>query len=213
MSGLLDAAFSFPAVIFTFAFFVVVAYWLLVLVGGAGLDVLDGDADTDAAPGWQQGLGLGGVPVTIALSFFVIIAWLASIVGGVLLMDSAVSGAGLVAALIGVLVFALCIAMVGTRVLIAPLKRVFHQVPAQSRADFVGKICVVRTSSVGPDFGQAEVTSPDGSSAIVQVRQTAEHAQETPLRAGSSALIYDYDADGEFFWVAPVDPALDTFRP
>jgi hypothetical protein len=48
-------------------------------------------------------------------------------------------------------------------------------------------------------FGQAEVTAQDGSSAIIQVRQTGEHA----LTFGKRALIFDYDTDGEFFWVAP----------
>ncbi|HWO65844.1 MAG TPA: hypothetical protein VNO31_38015, partial [Umezawaea sp.] len=54
------------------------------------------------------------------------------------------------------------------------------------------------------DFGQAEVTATDGSSAVVQVRQAGQDV----LVAGSTALIFDYDVDGEFFWVAPVDSAL-----
>jgi len=57
----------------------------------------------------------------------------------------------------------------------------------------------IRTGTVTGEFGQAEVTAQDGSSAIVQVRQTGEHA----LTHGNRALIFDYDTDGEFFWVAP----------
>nr|BFE67179.1 hypothetical protein GCM10020092_004800 [Actinoplanes digitatis] len=45
--------------------------------------------------------------------------------------------------------------------------------------------------------------SPDGSSAIVQVRTPGDDE----LRAGSIALIFDFDADGEFFWVVPADIA------
>ncbi|MBB3039515.1 hypothetical protein [Hoyosella altamirensis] len=215
MSNLLDAALSFPAVLFTFAFVVVIGYWLLVLVGGLGLDVFEGDTEAaEAEPsGWMKGLDLGGVPLTVALSLFVAFAWLVSIIGSVMLGGVNLAGAAAAAALIGVLIAAVAIGAITTKLFISPLKRVFRHVPAQSRSDFVGKICIIRTSSVGPDFGQAEVTSPDGSSALVQVRQTAEHAAETPLKAGTSALIYDYDADGEFFWVAPVDPALDNFTP
>jgi hypothetical protein len=54
------------------------------------------------------------------------------------------------------------------------------------------------------DFGQAEVHAPDGSSAIVQVRQ----AGDDDLTAGTVALLFAHDADGEFFWVVPLDVAL-----
>jgi hypothetical protein len=63
---------------------------------------------------------------------------------------------------------------------------------------------VVRTGRVGPDFGQAEVTADDGSTAIIQVRLAAYAVAE----AGWTALIYDYDADTEAFWITPAQPAL-----
>ncbi len=210
----MDAALDFPAVIFTFALAVVVLYWIVALVGGLGIDLLDtdtdGGADTDGA-GWLSGLGLGGVPATITLSLFVCGAWLASIVGAVLIGDQ-LSGGWLAAALGAVLLAALVVGWVLARLLITPLRGVFTAPPAPSRADFVGRACVVRTSSVGPDFGQAEVTSEDGSSALVQVRQSAEHATQTPMPAGTAAVIYDYDAEGEFFWVSPIDDGFANFN-
>ncbi|MEU8270540.1 hypothetical protein AB0B89_25705 [Sphaerisporangium sp. NPDC049002] len=36
---------------------------------------------------------------------------------------------------------------------------------------------------------------------------------EEALRAGDTALIFDYDADGEFFWVTPYDAELDPDAP
>jgi hypothetical protein len=60
---------------------------------------------------------------------------------------------------------------------------------------------VIRTGSVSETFGQAEVTSDDGSSAIVQVRRPAEMFERGPLLSGSQALIFDYDAGREIFWV------------
>ena len=66
--------------------------------------------------------------------------------------------------------------------------------------DFVGSVCVIRTGRVSQTFGQAEVTAADGSSAIIQVRQTGTDT----FKSGTAALIYEYDADGEFFWVTPV---------
>jgi hypothetical protein len=81
--------------------------------------------------------------------------------------------------------------------------------PPPSRRDFVGRACVIRTGRVGPDFGQAEVHAADGSSALVQVRQSLDEAAGpgSVLRSGASALIYDYDAEGEFFRVMPGLPA------
>ncbi len=76
-----------------------------------------------------------------------------------------------------------------------------------SRRDFVGRMCVIRTTWVDRAFGQAEVRAADGSAANIQVR-----ADESGLRLGSTALIFDYDADGEFFWVMPYDAALDPER-
>nr|WP_225443788.1 OB-fold-containig protein [Lolliginicoccus lacisalsi] len=211
---MLDAALSFPAVVFTFALLVILAYWVLVLVGGAALDMLDGDADVDASPddtGILKSLGLEGVPLTILLSLFVLAAWFASIVG-VVVLDSLDLG-GLVGglALLGILLAAALLGVVVARLGAAPLRRIFHPTAAPSRSDFVGKLCVVRTSTVAPDFGQAEITSKDGSAALIQVRQTAEHAAGGELRSGSTALIYEYDSDGEFFWVCPVDPSLGYY--
>ena len=58
-------------------------------------------------------------------------------------------------------------------------------------------------------FGQAEVRPADGSSALVQVRQSGDDT----LGSGSTGLLYAYDEPGEFFWVAPYDSALDPGRP
>ncbi|MFD2356791.1 hypothetical protein ACFSTC_57330 [Nonomuraea ferruginea] len=60
---------------------------------------------------------------------------------------------------------------------------------------------MIRTGRATPDFGQAEVTAADGSSAVVQVRTTGQDR----LTRGQTALIFEYDADGEFFWVMPYE--------
>jgi hypothetical protein len=70
-------------------------------------------------------------------------------------------------------------------------------------------MCVIRTSWVDEHFGQAEVRAADGSAANIQVRQMAPG---DPLGVGSTALIFEYDADGEFFWVTPYDAAMDPDR-
>jgi Protein of unknown function (DUF1449) len=209
MGDFIEAILDFPTVLFSFLLVVVIGYWLVVLLGGADLDMdTDVDGDVGGATGFLAGLGLGGVPVTVALSLLTVLAWFVSLTGTALLGGLA-SGIAMALLSIAVLAVALLVAWIGTRLLVRPLRPIFPNKPEASRGGFVGRLCVIRTGRVTADFGQAEVTAADGSSAIVQVRQSADE----PLRAGSTALIYDYDADGEFFWVTPVDAALDPHRP
>ncbi|OIJ65297.1 hypothetical protein [Streptomyces mangrovisoli] len=147
-------------------------------------------------------LGLGGVPVTVAVSLVVAFAWFGALTGRELLGGED-HGVLLPAALAG--------GWAGARLLAWPLSRLTPvPAPPPSRRDFVGLGCVIRTGRVGPDFGQAEVRAVDGSSATVQVRQSHDDAAGPGgvLRAGAPALLYDYDDDGEFFWVMPAPPAL-----
>ncbi|GAA4678890.1 hypothetical protein GCM10023347_36740 [Streptomyces chumphonensis] len=207
-AGFLDAALAFPAVLFGFALVVVVGYWLAVLLGGAGVPGVDaaeggegiGSGDIGHSTGFAGGLavlGLGGAPVAVVLSLLIAIAWFVSLSGTALF---AASWQRLL-----VLPVALLAAWAGTRVLVVPLRRLAPGERGVNRDDFVGRVCTIRTGRVGPGFGQAEVAAEDGSTAVVQVR--AEATDAARLMLGSTALIYDYDAEAEFFRVAPFDLA------
>ncbi|MGV9311102.1 hypothetical protein ACWDR0_02765 [Streptomyces sp. NPDC003691] len=185
MDDFLSTVAAFPTLLFTSALTVVLCFWLLVLVGAAGHDGFDGDLDTAA-------LGLGGVPVSVSASLFIALGWFLSLAGSVLL--TAVPG-------VLVLVAAAAGSWWLTRLLVRPLATLFPDEPGPSRQDFVGLTCTIRTGRVDAGFGQAEVTARDGSTAVVQVRQSAEDTYALSL--GSSALLYAYDTAGEFFWVAP----------
>jgi hypothetical protein len=188
MTGFVEAALSFPTVLFTPMLVVVAGYWLLVVGGGA---------DPDAQHGGDGGpigfLGLGGVPVSIPVSLLIVFAWFASLAGSEFLA---------VAAWL-ILLAALAVAWLLTRLAIQLVRRLLPSGPDASRADFIGLTCVIRTGRVTRTFGQAEVHAGDGSSAIVQVRQ----AGDDDLHAGTVALLYDVDPEGEFFWVVPADIA------
>ncbi|TDC47857.1 hypothetical protein E1281_25585 [Actinomadura sp. KC345] len=226
MGEFFSVAFGFPTALFSFSLLVVALYWALVLAGGLGIDLLGGGADADAgagtatedgdagdgpATGMFAFLGLGGVPATVVLSLLIVLAWFVSLTGAALADGTVVRAFVLVAALIA--------AWGGTRLIVLPLRRVFRRPAEASLRDFVGLPCVIRTGRVGPDFGQAEVTSADGSSAIVQVRQPATdvavagEAEGTSLTAGSTALIFDFDPAGQFFWVMPHDAAFGPPAP
>jgi hypothetical protein len=192
MGDFFDVVFGFPTALFTFLLLVVVWYWIVVLVG-----MLDADpADSDHTTGLLAGIGLGGVPVTVVVSLLVAFAWFASLAGATLVSGAVLS--------LVVLVGALAAAWLLTLISVLPLRRLFPAAEGNSRSAFVGRSCVIRTGAVTATFGQAEVTAADGSSAIVQVRQTGEDT----FAAGSVAVIYGYDAEGEFFWVVPAPDSL-----
>jgi hypothetical protein len=196
MSGFFAATVSFPAVLFSFVLAVVVLYWLLVLVGA------DLDLDADAGDGGMIAtLGLGGLPLMIALSMWITLSWLIAMIGTIVLAALAADGVVGVLLRVALLVVALLGGLVGTRLVVVPIRRAIPAAAEPSRGDFVGRTCVIRTGSVSETFGQAEITSDDGSSAIIQVRRPVEMNDGGPLRSGSEALIFDYDPDKEIFWV------------
>jgi hypothetical protein len=194
VSHFVGAAFGFPTALFSVLLLIVIGYWLIVLTGvlgdGGGLDGggVDGGG-LDAGDGLLGVAGLAGVPVTFAVSVMVAVAWFTSLAGAALFPGKLAS--------VAVLVVALAAGWAVTRLVVLGARRFFHHAATPSRRDFLGRPCVIRTGSVTPSFGQAEVTAADGSSAIVQVRQSGAD----DLRAGNTAYIYGYDDAGEFFWV------------
>ncbi|WP_406452040.1 hypothetical protein OG782_17615 [Streptomyces sp. NBC_00876] len=204
MQEFVTATLSFPAVIFAAALVVVIAFWLLVLAGAADHHSFGADLDTDLA-------GIGGVPVTVSVSVMVAVGWFSALTGSVLLHRTDATGTARTALALGVLAGALLIAWAVVRLLVRHFRRVFPDQPPPSRQDFLGRVCTIRTGSVGTDFGQAEVAAADGSTAIVQVRQL--EPTDAEFTAGSSGLLYAYDEAGEFFWVSPYDRALDPGPP
>ncbi|GIH25659.1 hypothetical protein Aph01nite_39690 [Acrocarpospora phusangensis] len=180
MSDLVETALEFPAVLFTFALLVVLVFWVLVVTGLADLD--DGE--------------LLSIPMAAAVSFFVAVAWFVTLAGTHLFTGGP--------ARVAVLAVALAGGWLSARLLLSAVRKALPAVRAPSRTDFVGRLCVLRTSTVTRDFGQAEVHAEDGSSAVIQVRQTGTDT----FRAGGTALIFDYDAEGEFFWVMPYEGEL-----
>ncbi|WP_405685808.1 hypothetical protein OG204_17020 [Streptomyces sp. NBC_01387] len=210
MDEFFTAALGFPAVLFGAALLVVIAFWLLVLVGAAEHDAFHVHMDGGHMDGGHSGAdtGGGGVPVTVPVSLVVVIAWFVSLVGSVLVRSAEPPGRLRTVLDFAVLVAAVLFAWIVTRFLVRRVRRLLPDQLPPSRLDFVGQVCTVRTGSVTTDFGQAEVASPDGSTAVVQVRVQGQDSV-LGLRSGDTALLYAYDEPGEFFWIAPFDAALD----
>ncbi|MEW2634176.1 hypothetical protein AB0903_21645 [Streptomyces sp. NPDC048389] len=198
MNEFLSTAFAFPTILFSAALAVVIFFWLLVLLGTAEHDSFDSDVE----PSGIGTSGLGGVPVAVAASLLITIAWFTSLAGSVLLRRSDLAGVPYAALACAVLAAAVLVAWVVTRRLVRTAAKLFPDERVPSRQDFVGMTCTVRTGRVDAGFGQAEVRASDGSTAVVQVRQLDANG-EGPLATGSTGLLYQYDEAGEFFWVTP----------
>ena len=216
MNDLLDISLSFPTVLFSFALIIVVLFWLIVLFGMMSADILDADTDSTGTTGLAGILPVTKtartVPATIVLSLWIALSWFGTVAGTVLSRELSTSGSVATLVSLLVLVVATVTAWIVTLFIVWPLGRLYGNAPAASRHDFVGKTCIIRTQTVGPDFGQAEITSSDGSSAIIPVRMD-ENGSEEPLSAGDTALIYEYDPQGEHFMVARFDLAIDPDPP
>ncbi|HZE37556.1 MAG TPA: hypothetical protein VE172_01990 [Stackebrandtia sp.] len=204
--------------VFSFAFAVVVLYWLTVLIGAVDMDLFDGHADVDADPGvltavlpvTRRGRA---IPVTVVLSLWIIASWTLCALAGIAGRSvGPPRGWEFLAGVVTVLL-APALAWIVTLLAILPFGRFFDTDDAASRDDFVGKTCVIRTQRVTVDFGQAEITSSDGSSAIIQVRRDPSDTNDNDaLTSGSSALVFDYDPDHEHFLVTSFDPAREFER-
>ncbi|MFI6699189.1 hypothetical protein ACIBJC_09480 [Streptomyces sp. NPDC050509] len=202
MNEFYRAALGFPAALFGAALIVVVGFWLLVVAGAAEHDSFSGHMNTPA------GGGFGGVPVAVPVSVLIATAWFVSLAGSVLVRRSVEPGAARTLWSGAVLAGAALIAWGVTRLLVRRLRDLVPEQAPPSRLDFIGLTCTIRTGSVSADFGQAEVAAADGSTALVQVRRAGAD-EAAHLAAGSTGLLYAFDAEGEFFWVGPYDPALD----
>lgn len=155
-----------------------------------------GDGHEGGLAGVVHALGLGGVPVTMMLSFLILTAWVFCI-GGMELLGPDAPGwqsAGVALASLG-------LGVPVTRLMIRPLRRFFRAIAAPQHRDLLGKVCTITTLRVDARYGQAEVED-GGAGLIVQVRCT----EPGRLTRGDRAVIFDYK--DEIFYVGPLDETL-----
>lgn len=194
MGDFFSTALEFPAVILTFPLAVVILYWLVSLVFGVGGSLAE-DAESGSGGHALGALGRGPVPLAVGVSLLIAVAWFFAMAAGALLDEPLHRTLALPGALL--------LGWAGAVLAQRPLGRLFPAATGTSREEFVGRVCTVRTSRVTAEFGQAEVVAEDGGAATIQVRAEGPEAEE--LRAGARALIFGYEPEGEFFWVAPYD--------
>ena len=213
MTEVLQHAFTMPTTVFSALLGFVVLYWAASMLGvfsfemleGLG-DAVDGLADAadavdaaDGGGGFFDKVGLGEIPRAITWSLTIVFGWLASMAmsfyvpGYRALVMKGIWAAGIFGAV------SLALAFGATLLAVQPLRKVMVAGYGQQRSDLVSKLCTVRTGRVDEDFGQAEV---EGGSALVQVR--TRFAGEHTFHRGAKAVIDEYDAEREVFYISPV---------
>ncbi|MGW6563926.1 hypothetical protein [Streptomyces sp. NPDC054975] len=131
MGEFLNAAVGFPTMLYTAALIVVAGFWLLVLCRAADREGFDSDVDTTA-------LRLDGVPVSVAATLSVVVSWLLSMGGSVLLGRAALPGSLSHVLSTALLLVAPIVSWRATRRLVPTLAKLFPDEPGPSQQDLAG---------------------------------------------------------------------------
>ncbi|MEU6379315.1 hypothetical protein [Streptomyces sp. NPDC046909] len=115
-----DAVAQFPTVIFASAVVVTLIFWLLVLLGRAGVRDFDADAPALAR-------AFGEAPLAVSASVAAGSGWLTSLTGTLVMDHLDLTGLGAVLARITLLALSLVAAWSAARVLAGPLARAFSR--------------------------------------------------------------------------------------
>ncbi len=227
MTSFVELLVGFPTAPFTAALGVAVLYWLLVIVGAAGVDLLDGAGDGAAGgvkaagealsgglkaagdvlaagkAGAEAAQAKSGVFETLGLGGVpVTVAFTA------LTFFAWATSVGVVSWLhpeglalrLAVFVGSLVAGLVAGSAVTRPLRRVFTSAEGRRRDQLVGHLCTVTSTKVDAGFGTAEVS--DGGAAI------AVHVvchKQNGLKKGDAALLIAYDAQKDTYDVEPLD--------
>ncbi|MCF2858337.1 DUF1449 family protein [Pseudoalteromonas sp. SMS1] len=185
----LNTIFTFPTVVFTTLLLIVIGFWCIALLGFADIDMFEGDVEieADGADSLFQ-MGFGGVPLTISISLVILISWVISFYSHQLF--EYVLGEGVVFYLLGAAVMFGCfvISIPLTAMLVKPLRRFFDSKETASKSEFIGLECVIATSKVTANFGQAKVQF-QGTEQLIEVRCE----EENEFSIGDAGLLIEHD--------------------
>lgn len=209
MDSWLHAVTSYPTAVLTTGMAVLIAYWLLALLGWVDFDSssIDLELEVDADPGdlstlagYVMALGLNGVPFSIAASLLVFTAWMICtfIAQWVLPWVPTALGSWLVGT--AVLAVSIAVSLPVVARLIRPMRPLFVVHNATRNAGLVGKACRIVSEKADHTFGRAEVQMP-GATPQVKVRLP----EGTVLSKGATAIVVEYDEVAGFYLVQPTD--------
>lgn len=203
--------------VFTVLVVTCVCYWIMVVAGFFGVEVLDFDVEMDtdldgAMDGSADASDLGSVglvggfmrfmhfhevPFMIVITIFSTISWLMFCLLN-FHWNTEHSWAFALTALVPTLIASLAV----SKVILQPFVMLFRNVdvPEKKLKDYVGEECHVMTSEVSETFGQAEIATHE-SPLVIQVRNRTAFK----FARGDRAMLTQYNAAGKYFEIGPVE--------
>jgi len=185
---------SYPTVIYSTLFLILIVFWMLTVVGLFDIDILDMDIDVDVsdvggALGVLITLGLTGVPFSVVLSILVIYSWtLSSIIVSLTQFINFDNSLFMFFLNTLILLVAGAVAILFTAKTIRPLRPLFRSVnQGPTQTTLMGKKARVRTTKVDNLSGQVECDR-DGASLILNARSDGTHQ----YMYGETVIIIDY---------------------
>lgn len=196
----------------------VACYWLLCLIGIVDIEMFDVDFDDggDASAGLDGDGGLemesdgdgssegapsGGVmhsvmnffnatdvPLMLVLSLLIVLLWMFAMLGN---LSLPLLGPSLVA------LGALVLAILGTKLLTAPLRPIFRSLKEEETDPVIGKTALVRTSTISEKGGQITLEHR-GTTNYLNARIASG---TTEIARNSEVIIYGYDQDSGLYLV------------
>lgn len=209
MFELLQASISQNQILLTLALALVVAYWLMVILGVLDLntdipDVLmdgDGAADLsyDASSGslWLstgRALGIGKVPVVVWASFIVLFMWFISLVLNQYWNPEATTLRALALLLPNFIISALI-----TKIVTIPVAKLFSAMSASDpeAEQVLGRTGTVISMEADESYGQVEIVG-NGAPLFISVRTQPGGGS---LKKGTSVTILTAGPDHKFYYI------------
>lgn len=209
MLDFLELCFTGPNVVVSGLVLFVLAFWLIAMIGGFGLDTLDLDVDMDIdVDGVDSILGVGmvplrwlnvgAVPLMLWLTIFGLLWWGISL-GFYVWYDE---GQGWIdnrwdcAQALG---RNLAIALIPTKLLTQPLVGVFTDDSTNTPEELVGRVGIAKLETT-PDQGQISLTL-GGVGLVLDIRTTGDQ-----IDAGTRVVIRSYDPARRVFIVEVSEP-------
>lgn len=166
---------AYPVLPYTMLFGIVLLYWLVAALGMVEVDAFDIDTPdldgegVEGIAGLLIRLGLNGVPLTVAVTFIAFYGW--GIIATVCLFWGVFINGFMMELLLGtpILLAVTYVAIKLTAISIRPLRKFFRRVEQYTEKKLIGQACVIRTSKVTENFGEA-LFDDGGAGLILKVR-------------------------------------------
>ena len=169
----------------------VVIFWVLTLLGAAGVDSLDADATVEGDLGdipaaMLRVVNAGMIPVTVVLSILILGMWICSIILNFYFNPG---HNGFLSLCFFFAAFVLGVIL--TKLITQPLVPFMRKLKdAENTAPVIGEVGIVRSIQIDTEYGQIEVLRPGGAPALLNARLGID---ATPAARGTQVAIISMD--------------------